>query len=71
MSIFKVDVYFRAASVTETQAEDFEPFKMRPVHNSSSLTFSPSEKAKQDVLFLDFGELVAVKVTGPREDDTA
>jgi nitrogen fixation protein len=57
----KVEVHFRGGSVMEV--EDWELFKMGPVHRPSSLTFRFSEEAKQYVPYLDFEEVVAVKVT--------
>ena len=65
----RVEVHFRGGSVMEIEAEDWELFKMGPMHKPSSLSFKESESAKQYVPYLDFEEVVAFKVTDLGDDE--
>lgn len=67
--MIKVEVHFRGGSVMELEVEDFNIFKMGPVHKPSGIDFTASEEAKQYVPYLDFDEVVAVKFTELGEAD--
>ena len=46
----------------EVEVEDFETFQAGPAHKVSGISFVASERAKQYVPYLDFEEVVAVKL---------
>jgi len=60
--VIRVEVHFKGGSVMEVEVEDFETFQAGPAHKVSGISFVASERAKQYVPYLDFEEVVAVKL---------